>query len=152
MNDDPTYLKRLLSYFQNRKIVAILLAFGITVIAISKFTDAVDNIYNTIIKWTKEKDVAQQPRDVSGLDTSLTSSGGQEAHAVKIFQVAVFSIPNGAKIMIGDSFYGLTNRTIDLTAGFHEITIMKEGYEEYRDKIKIPQQDVVTVELDRLAK
>ena len=67
----------------------------------------------------------------------------------ELYDVAVFSSPSGANVYVNDVFLGKTDCGIGLSPGSHEIVVQKDGYKPYRDRIRIPQQEVLTVQLER---
>lgn len=71
-----------------------------------------------------------------GVDVTVTA--GQTAQASCTLERATgilncMSTPTEARITIGTTNYGLTNRNIDLYIGDYDVTFSKEGYEDYKD-------------------
>jgi len=55
MSEQKTQVDNIISRLKNNRVVAIFLVFGITIIAISSFTDAAHNIFNQIQGFSSDR-------------------------------------------------------------------------------------------------
>lgn len=85
-----------------------------------------------------------------------TETGGEdiqihekEESNEEFFQIVVMSDPTGVKVYIDEKFIGLTDRTLTLPKGKHEIKLKKMGYKDIHDIIEIPGQKILSVVLEK---
>jgi len=70
------------------------------------------------------------------LDFSLSSPGGS---------ISVTTNPPGARIFIDSEDVGISNKTVQVAVGEHDVTLVKEGYAEISVKINVPPGRTVTL-------
>ena len=61
-------------------------------------------------------------------------------------RLAITTDPPHAKIYLGDVYYGLTPKSIDIEPGIYELTLKKTGRADYSEKVAIRDGEVTVLE------
>ena len=76
----------------------------------------------------------------------------KEEPILKQFAVTILSNPTGAIVNINNKHSSTTPFNLNLTKGYHTITIEKEGYDKFEGKIYVISDRAISYDLEKLAK
>ena len=68
---------------------------------------------------------------------------------IKEYELTIITQPEYANIYLSNKFVGLSNKTFKVKPGNYIIQITKSGYNNFNDIVEIPQQSLISIDLEQ---